>query len=220
MLIASLAGLALLDALNPFSIAAMVLLLTTDRPMARGWVFVAGTLAVYLPFGILLVEGWTAALTALLPLLPVWLIGGGILTAGLACIGLAIHLLRQGLPADPGASLGRALTLPATAAFAVASTLSDAPTAVPFFAAAALIPDLAPERVGQYLWVVLYCLVYVAPLLLMLAIRAAMGAKGAALLERVQRAIGWSFRHVFPPTLVLGGGWLSWLGLTRLLQPA
>ncbi|KGJ23582.1 GAP family protein [Paracoccus sanguinis] len=217
MLSLSLLGLAVVDALNPFSIAAMALLLATDRPMARGWVFVAGTFVVYLPFGIVLVEGWTAALSALLPLLPVWLKGGAVLVAGLACISLAIYLLRQVQSLDAGASLSRAMTLPATAAFAVASTLSDAPTAVPFFAASAIIPDLASGRVGQYLWVALYCLVYIAPLLLMLGIRAAMGAHGEVVLERVQRGVGWSFRYILPPILVLGGGWLCWLGLTFLL---
>lgn len=39
-------GLALADAMNPFSIAAMAFLLTTDRPLARGIVFVLGTLIV------------------------------------------------------------------------------------------------------------------------------------------------------------------------------
>lgn len=216
MTILSLLGLALADALNPFSIGSLILLLSTDRPMARGWVFVAGTLGVYIPFGILLAEGWTAAFAALLPLLPIWLIGGVLAAAGFLCIGLAWHLSSKDRNDEPDQSLSKVLSLPATAAFAVASTMADAPTAVPFFAAAALIPDLAVGRAGQYAWVILYCLVYVAPLLLLLALRAALGVKGASMIERVQKGVYWSFRHLLPPLLVLGGGVLCWLGASFL----
>ena len=129
---------------------------------------------------------------------------------------LAIHLMRQDKSDNIGGSLGGALTLPATFAFAGLSTLSDAPTAVPFFAGAALIQDLAVGRIGQYLWIVAYCLVYVAPLLAMIAIRGAMQDRATSILAIVQRAIVWSFRHLFPPILLLGACWLCWTGAERL----
>jgi len=152
----------------------------------------------------------------LLPLIPNWLIAGSLLCAGAFCIWLAFYLMRQDKSDNIGGSLGGALTLPATFAFAGLSTLSDAPTAVPFFAGAALIPDLAIGRIGQYLWIVAYCLVYVAPLLAMIAIRGAMQDRATSILAIVQRAIVWSFRHLFPPILLLGACWLCWTGAERL----
>lgn len=218
MVILSLFGLAILDAMNPFSIVAMALLLATDRPLARGWAFILGTLAVYFAFGIMLVEGWTVALAALVPLLPQWLIGGALFLVGLACFAFAVHCYRQDLTQGKGALLDKVLTLPTTAAFAVASTLSDLPTAVPYFAAAALIPEMADTRLEQYLWLMLYCLIYVAPLCLMLGILVAWGDKAAFMLSGVQRGIAWSFRFILAPTLLVIGVGFLWQGASRLLM--
>lgn len=213
----SFMGLAVADALNPFSIAAMVYLLATDRAVARGWVFVLGTLAVYLPFGVLLVEGWTAALAALIPLLPVWLVGGLLIAAGIVGIGIALWMLTKSQSASSAMPLSGGLTLRATAAFAVGSTLADAPTAFPFFAAAAQVSLLAETRMGQYLCILLYCLIYVAPLLLLLGLRIWLGDRSSTALTMVKGGVDWSFRHLLPPLLVLISAWLIWLGLERLL---
>lgn len=210
-------GLALADALNPFSIAAMAYLLTTDRPMARGTVFILGTLAVYIPFGIMLVEGWTAVLAALVPLLPAWALGTALVVAGLSCIGFALWSWIKPGGRNGAMPLSDRLTLPATAAFAVASTFADAPTAVPYFAAATLAPLLAEGRVGEYLWLVLYCLIYVAPLILLLALRVWFGDRAERSLGRVRTAVDWSFRYLLPPVSVVVGIWLGLLGLARLI---
>jgi hypothetical protein len=213
----SFLGLAMADSLNPFSIAAMAYLLTTDRPMARGTVFILGTLVVYIPFGIMLVEGWTAVLAALVPLLPVWAVGTALVVAGLCCVGFALWSWMK--PGGRGGAmpLSDRLTLPATAAFAVASTLADAPTAVPYFAAATLAPLLAEGRVGVYLWVVVYCLIYVAPLVLLLAMRVWFGGRAERSLGRVRTAVDWSFRYLLPPVLIVVGFWLGYVGVLRLM---
>ena len=217
MLILSLLSLAVLDALNPFSIVTMALLLATNRPIARGWVFIAGTLAVYLSFGIMLVEGWTAVLASLVPLLPQWAIGAALFLAGLGCLAFALHSYRQDLTQDQGSSFDNVLTLPATALFAVVSTVSDAPTALPYFTAAALILDMADARLEQYLWVALYCLIYISPLCVMLGIRIAQGDRAAVILSAIQRRLAWSFRYILSPVLAAFGIWLSWLAATKLL---
>jgi cytochrome c biogenesis protein CcdA len=213
----SFLGLALADALNPFSIAAMAYLLTTDRPIARGTVFILGTLAVYVPFGTMLVEGWTAVLAALVPLLPAWAVGTALIVAGLSCVGFALWSWMKPGDGNGAMPLSDRLTLPATAAFAVASTLADAPTAVPYFAAATLAPLLAEGRVGEYLWVVLYCLIYVTPLVLLLALRVWFGDRAERSLGRVRMAVDWSFRYLLPPVLAVVGIWLGLLGLARLI---
>lgn len=211
-------GLALADAMNPFSIAAMAFLLTTDRPLARGIVFVLGTLIVYVPFGVALVEGWTALLTSLLPLIPWWVKGGLLVAGALLCVGIAWRMIRSDDPQDLASSVSNRLSLPATATFAIASTLMDAPTALPFFAAAAQILTFADGRVGQYLWVVFYCLIYVTPLLLLIGLRVGLGDRSGGALQAVKTAVAWSFANLMPPALILIGLWLAWIGTAMLLE--
>ncbi|MCG9917427.1 MAG: GAP family protein [Phenylobacterium sp.] len=91
--IAALLGLAFLDAMNPFSIAAMVFLLSTDRPVLWGLVFLVGTFAVYLFGGVVLLEGWLVVLRTFLPSLPGWAPGGLEMLAG----GLASALVLAGI---------------------------------------------------------------------------------------------------------------------------
>ena len=51
-----------------------------------------------------------------------------------------------------GRSLASKITVPGTAVFAIGGTLSDAPTAVPLFAAVAQLPQLSVNQFVQYLW--------------------------------------------------------------------
>jgi hypothetical protein len=190
-------GLAALDALNPFSIAAMAVLLTTDRPLARGLAFVAGTLLVYLPFGAALLAGWTALMSRLLPLLPPWAPGTLLLAAGLACLAAGAWAWGR---AGAGAPLrASTLSVGATLMLAAGSTLSDLPTAVPYLAAAPQVARLAGGAGGQAAWLALYNLVYVAPLLAMLGARLALGVRAEAFSEGVTRAVEWAFARLLPP---------------------
>jgi Sap, sulfolipid-1-addressing protein len=210
-------GLAITDAMNPFTVASMAMLLALDRPAARGVIFAGATFVVYFVFAILLVEGFTAAVTALLPLLPNWVPGALLIALAVVCIGFAFYLWLDKTATDGGMSLARALTLPGTAVFAVVSTLSDAPTAVPLFAAVAQLPELADGRFGQYLWLVAYAAIYVSPLLLLLGLRIALGAGADAALNRVMNIVNWSFKHLLPTVLLLAGAFAGWLGMERLL---
>jgi hypothetical protein len=210
-------GLALTDAMNPFTVASLAVLLTLNRPYARGAIFVGVTFAVYLVFAVLLAEGFTAAVTAVLPMLPVWAPAALLFGFALLCIGFAIHLWLKTGANETGVSLAAALTLPGTAVFAIASTLTDAPTAVPLFAAVAQLPQVAEGRVSQYLWLVAYTVIYVAPLLLLLGLRRTLGSGADAALTRVAAAVNWSFKRLLPPVLVLAGAVAGWIAAVRLL---
>jgi Sap, sulfolipid-1-addressing protein len=210
-------GLAISDAMNPFTVASMAMLLALDRPVARGVIFAVATFAVYSAFAILLAEGFTAAMTALLPLLPVWVPGALLIVLAVLCIGFALYLWLHNAATDGSMELAKALTLPGTAVFAVVSTLSDAPTAVPLFAAVAQLPELADGRFGQYLWLVAYAAIYVSPLLVLLGLRMALGAGADAALNRVMSAVNWSFKHLLPAVLLLAGTFAGWLGVDHLL---
>lgn len=145
---ALLAGLAAVDSLNPFSIAAQAYLLGTPSSTPRSLVFLAGTWLAYFLGGLLLVRGLQAFIASILPGLPFWTVLLGEVTLGLVCIGLSGYLWRcakHGKMFTPPKHMG----LRSTALFAVATTLSDLPTAVPYFAAAAQIVTSQPNCSGS-----------------------------------------------------------------------
>jgi hypothetical protein len=203
-------GLAITDAMNPFTVAAMAVLLAMDRPLARGAIFIGVTFIVYLVFAIALEEGLTAALGHWVPLLPPWVPGLLLVLLGLACIGFALHLWLDASAADASVKLVKALSLPGTAVFAAISTISDAPTAVPLFAAVAQLPFMPETRLGQYLWLTLYCVIYVAPLILLLFLRKLLGSQAEGARRHVLAAVNWSFKHLLPPMLLIAGMAAGW----------
>jgi len=209
-------GLAITDAMNPFTVATMAMLLALDRAVARGVIFAATTFVIYLIYAVLLAEGWTAAIASLRPMLPEWVPGALLLVVAVVCIGFASRLWTSPPKAGAGTKLAKALTLSGTAVFAIVSTLSDLPTAVPLFAAVAQLQVLADGRLGQYAWLTGYTLVYVAPLLLLLGLRVALGMRADAALARVLSGVEWGFRHLLPPVLLIAGGVAGWSGIARL----
>jgi hypothetical protein len=213
-------GLAITDAMNPFTVAAMAVLLALDRPIARGAIFAGVTFIFYLGFAIALAEGFTAAMAQWLPLLPAWVPGLLLAVLALLCIGFAVYFWLEKSAADASVRLAKAMSLPGTAVFAAISTMSDAPTAVPLFAAVAQLPLLTEARLGQYLWLTLYSAIYVAPLILLLVLRKLLRSHADKALETVLAAVNWSFRHLLPPMLLIAGaaaGWFAYQSLGKLL---
>jgi cytochrome c biogenesis protein CcdA len=207
-------GLGIADALNPFSIAAMAFLLTTDKPFERGATFIIGTLLVYFPGGIALMQGWTAVLKSILPSLPAWVLPAAYIISAIVCFGFAFYFFMQGRSKDGKLKTTPSnLSLMATLIFAIASTLSDLPTALPYFAAVNAISAASSGLVHELLFLTLYNLIYISPLIVMLMIRAWAGAKAQASLEIVRRAVDWSFVHLLPPISALLGAYLFAKGL-------
>lgn len=210
-----LVGLAIVDALNPFSIAAMAFLLSTDRPIHRGVTFVIGTLMVYFLAGVILLEGWLVVIKTLLPSLPGWTFGSLEMAAGAAAGAAGIYTWRRAAR-DKSAAGPSNLSTAATFVFALVSTLSDLPTAVPYFAAASQIAAAGSDPLTRYAWLVAYNLIYVAPLVAMLALRSALGANAEPALARVRLAVDWSFARLLPPGLVIAGAALLIDGAMRV----
>lgn len=202
-------GLGIADALNPFSIAAMAFLLTTDKPFERGATFIIGTLLVYFPGGIALLQGWTAVLKSILPSLPAWVLPAAYIISAIACFGFAFYLYWQSRSADGKLKTAPSnLSLMATLIFAIASTLSDLPTALPYFAAVNAISGVSTELTHQLSLLAFYNLVYISPLILMLMISVLAGTKTKASLEKVRSAVDWSFAHLLPQVIALLGAYL------------
>lgn len=201
---AALLGLAFVDAMNPFSIAAMAFLLSTDRPVTRGLVFVVGTFAVYLFGGVVLLEGWLVVLETFLPTLPGWAPGSFEMLAGGLAVGAGLHAGRRAAAGKPAPSPSN-LSLPATLAFALASTASDLPTAIPLFAAVNQIAATGDGLAARYGWLAFYNVIYVAPLIAMLVASLTLGQRAEPALRRVRQAVDWTFARLLPPILVLAG---------------
>lgn len=212
--ILTIIGLGFTDALNPFSIAAMAYLLATDRPLERGLVFIIGTLAIYFPGGIALMEGWSAVLKNILPSLPSWLPVLSYFIFGIICLAAALYFYRQGKKSGEQAAPKLSnLSLTATLIFALGSTISDLPTALPYFAGVNIIANLIDGLLPQLSLLAVYNFIYISPLILMLVIRMSAGAKAQGYLIKVHNGVDWSFAHLLPPTIVFIGVYLLARGI-------
>lgn len=207
--ILTLIGLSFTDALNPFSIAAMGYLLATDRPLERGLIFILGTLVIYFPGGIALMEGWSAVLKNILPSLPSWLPVLSYFIFGIICLAAAFYFYRQAKKSgEQTAPKLSNLSLTATFVFALGSTISDLPTALPYFAGANIIASVSDSLVSQLSLLAVYNFIYISPLILMLAIRMSAGVQAQGYLIKVRNGVDWSFAHLLPPTIVFIGIYL------------
>lgn len=199
-LIASVLGLAALDSLNPFSVAAMAIVLTMPRPLAAGAVFIFATFLAYWAGGVAIAAGWAQALPGVLALVPpkvLWIVVLAIGVA-LASYGVWSWLRPPSISRKPH-SAGTGVGLLGVAFFAVASTFSDLPTAVPLFAAihAMTLARLSP--VIELVLLAIYTLIYVAPLALLWAFRAARFAGLNDIFMRLESAMAWAVRRLLPP---------------------
>jgi len=215
-----IAGLAIADALNPFSIAALVYLLSTDRPLERGLAFAAGTFVTYFAGGGVLLQGWQALVSRLVPLLPTWAPSALEIAAGAVCLAVAVWIWRKS--SNSQARTPVRLGLAGTIVFALASTAADLPTAIPYFAAVDRIVASTTAPWAQGAWLVVYNLVYISPLLAMIAIQIVLQSRARPILARVQTGVNWSFANLLPPALLLVGLYLlsdGALRLSRLGEP-
>lgn len=211
-----LSGLALADSLNPATVAAQAYLLGTPRPMARALAFLVGTFLTYFAGGFVLLEGWMVFLRNLAPLIPWWGLGVGEVALGLATVGFGLWSLARasaGTPFRPPEEL----SVPAALAFAVVSTVSDLPTALPYFAAANRIAELdGPAlQLAALGW---YNLTYCWPMIALLVAHATLRqARSEAIFGRLRAGIDWAFAKLLPPVLLLAGATLAVDGARRLL---
>lgn len=217
-----IAGLAFLDSLNPFSIAAMALVIMGRNSLSRGLIFIGATFATYYIGGVALLAGWTLALKSLLPLIaPLiapWAATAGWSIVAVACLAGAVWLWRKRPAAsqpDETRFSGKALF--GVMAFAIVSTASDLPTAIPYFGA---IPMIAATQAGlegagpnaasllmQGAWLLLYNVIYVSPLILLLWFRVFASARFEPLQAKISAFMDWTIRCFTPPLLVLVGIW-------------
>ncbi|MEO6102890.1 MAG: GAP family protein, partial [Pseudoxanthomonas sp.] len=173
-LLSSLLLLALLDSLNPSALVVALWLLSRPKPAARLLAYVAGILASYLALGITMMLGFTALSERLGQALdhPVALAMQGLLGAA---------LLVYAIFAPSSAHAAQEPDLPATGkllgffVLGMAVTAAELVTALPYFAAIALMIGDNLEA-AQWLPLLLgYNLIFIVPPLLLLGLHALLG---------------------------------------------
>ncbi len=188
-LLAGIAGLALLDALNPATIGgvALILLAPLRRPLACAAAFVAGAYATVLALGLAVWSGADAAADA---------VTGGVVWVRRIALGLAAVLLLVAAVRRLRSRHRRAVTLPAwfgpwtAAPLGVLVTGADLPNAFPYVVAIErLVTAGVPD--GQAVAVLAgYALVYCLPCLVLLGLGATHGGAVRRRLGGVYDRIG------------------------------
>jgi cytochrome c biogenesis protein CcdA len=200
-----IAGLGLFDSLNPVTVAVGALLATTNRPARRLGGFVIGIFSVYLFGGLVLTLGPGELLDAVSPgPAAITLRDVVLLVVGVAAIGFGAWVLvereagRRRLP-DLAIGSGSAFALGA------AMTFVDLPTAFPYFAAIAAIVAEDVGALSATALLLLFNLMYVAPILLMLAAASVLQDRAAPAIGRTRDLVS-HWAPVLLSVLSLGVG--------------
>jgi Sap, sulfolipid-1-addressing protein len=186
-------GIALVDGLNPSTIAPALVLAVKRRGVVLVALFTVGVFVPSLAAGVLVVIGPGRALLDLIPHVGAPTehlieIAAGVVLAGLAWI-LWIHRGRVagGVSRElPGGALG-------AAGLGAGIMLAELATAVPYFAALAAIVGSSATLTARLELVVLFNVAFVLPLLLILGVRGLAGPRSESLLERTRAALD---RHI------------------------
>ncbi len=213
-------GLAFLDSLNPFSIAACVVVIAGQQSLARGLIFITATFLAYFLGGVALVSGWVEAAAAMRPWIKPWMMITFWLALALGSFVGVVILWRR-----PAATESKEAKPPTTAAlvgvflFALSSTLSDLPTALPYFGAIPIMVATETNFLGLLAWLAFYSLIYVSPLIVLVYFRQMAHKQFEPLVGSVNRSMDWAIRRLTPALLVPLAGWAVYEA-ARLLLPA
>jgi cytochrome c biogenesis protein CcdA len=212
-------GLAFLDSLNPFSIAACVVVIAGQQSLARGLIFITATFLAYFLGGVALVSGWVEAAAAMRPWIKPWMMITFWLALALGSFVGAVILWRR-----PAATESKEAKPPTTAAvvgvflFALSSTLSDLPTALPYFGAIPIMVATETDFLGLLAWLAFYSLIYVSPLIVLLYFRQMAHKQFEPLVGSINRSMDWAIRRLTPALLVPLAGWAVYEAARLLLS--
>jgi hypothetical protein len=216
-----LVALALVDSINPSAIVVTLYLLSGGRVPAQIVVYVAAIFVTYLTLGVMMMSG----LDALLPSLTTMGSGRlGLIVQGV--IGLSMLLYAIGAPTTAKSTPRvepRARSSAALALLGLTVTTMELPTAVPYFAAIALLTT-ADLPMTQWLpLLVLYNAIFVLPPVLLLVGHIVFGkrvdARYANLRERLQAGARETMLWIFG---LVGGGLVVWAAaeyIARFVRP-
>ena len=211
-------GIALVDGLNPSTIAPALVLAVRRRGVLLVSLFTLGVFVPSLAAGVLVVVGPGQALIDLVPHVGAHAkhlieIGAGVALAALAWI-LWIHRGRVAGTVSrepPGGAAG-------AAGLGAGIMLAELPTAVPYFAALAAIVRSSAALVTQLELVALFNLAFILPLLAILGVRLLAGPRSERLLQLTRGALDRYVGVVLPCAVALLAAVLVILGVVGLVR--
>jgi hypothetical protein len=195
-------SLGFLDSLNPFSIGALIYIVTkTLRYKILGIVFIVATYITYFTAGVLLLNGRNYFDLVSRISIP-------IIVKSILLFLIAITLLFLAIKSwkfksiQAGISKNMLNSKSAIIIYSVIATTTDLPTAIPYFAALEIIHVSNYSTYQEYGLLFLYNLIYILPLIVALKIRERFNAD-SELLNNFKKCIEWGSRRIIPP-LILG----------------
>jgi cytochrome c biogenesis protein CcdA len=200
----SLIGLALVDSLNPSLFAAQFYLLTTPRPAARVASYIAGVLVVMIAGGLLILGGMRSVVIAFLESISQSAMYGAGFAVGVALAAFG-WWFRGRTPSTAEARQPRSLRVEHTFLLGMAVMLNEITTALPYFAAIERIAQAQLATLANVLWLLLYNLIFSAPLWAFLLLFLRYRQRFTEGIERINRSITrWMPRAIGYASLAFG----------------
>lgn len=218
-LIVAVVAIALPDCINPTLIGADLVVAAGPRPGLRTTAFALAALAVTFLVGLAIAFGLGALVVSILPT-PSDTLKFALLTAVgviLAAGGVGVWTGRRRLAASEGPKKRRITSTGSAAVLGAGIAGVEVLTAFPYFAAIAMIVGAeisGPSKIGLLL---LYCVVYTLPLLVIAVLCLVLGDRAEAAL---QPANAWMTAHwpkIVAPIAVVLGLAVAAYGIARLV---
>lgn len=220
-------GLAFVDCLNPATISTMAVLLPLVKRVEHALSFLVSTYLVYFAGGLVLFYGvdrfLKTRLSQIMDQHSLWIYTGEILL-GLILIGFGIGVwlkngwTNQGQPPDSAAVAGIKSVHPSYLfLFGIISTLSDLPTAFPLIGFIGKMVDFNTSIPAFLILLLVYVLIYVAPLIVLYVIFRTVKEKIQPLTRWIINFIHKFTQYALAPLLVGLGIWAILDGLQRLI---
>ncbi len=219
LLLTSIITLALIDSLNPSTIAAQIFLLALKKPISRVVSFILGTFVMYTAFGFIIVfilgepiKGFFYELgsTDYLILLA---IGIALIAVG-TILGWKRYIGKEGRSKSEGyvkkamapmMAMLKTLNPVHTFFFGMASTAFDLPTSAFYFVALASLLEAGVGPFETTSLLILYNLLYILPLIVILLIYMIARDRSGPFMNRINKLIGeWSGRLVISILICIG----------------
>lgn len=202
---ALLIGIALSDSLNPSLFVAQTYLLTTPQPVWRVLSYIAGILVVNFTGGLLVLSGMRTVATDWLHSLSSTTIYSLVFALGLATLVFGLWM-NAGSPAESTAKQPRSLQPIHAFTLGAVVMINELTTALPYFFAIERVAQAQQGMVTNVLLLVLYNLVFAAPLFALLAWFLAYRERFAAQITRVTNAVQvWTPRVLKYGSIAFGG---------------
>lgn len=216
-LFASLIGIALLDSMNPSLFIAQFYLLTTPHPVPRLLSYIAGIVLVNFTGGVLLLGGVQTVVTNLLSTISGDALKSMQLVIGLAIFGFGLWMKATG-PGSDEVKKPRSLHPRHTFVLGMAVMLNEITTALPYFVAIERVVQAQLSGISNLVALIVYNVVFGAPLLAFVALFIIYRQRFAAQLNRITQVIQQWMPKVVKYGALLFGGVMAFDAVVSLIQ--